>query len=72
MSAAMVSLGDRIASELQRGSLEQVYIKGSLGYALLTTAGPDAVLTIIADGEARLGLLLLELRSVVRDLQDLL
>ena len=72
MSAAMVSLGDRIASELQRGGLEQVYIKGSLGYALLTAAGPDAVLTIIADGEARLGLLLLELRSVVRDIQDLL
>lgn len=72
MSAAMVSLGDRIASELQRGALEQVYIKGSLGYALLTAAGPDAVLTVIADGEARLGLLLLELRGVVRDIQDLI
>ena len=72
MSAAMVSLGDRIAGELQRGELEQVYIKGSEGYALLTAAGPDAVLTVIAEGEARLGLLLLELRGVVRDIQDLI
>jgi predicted regulator of Ras-like GTPase activity (Roadblock/LC7/MglB family) len=28
MSAAMLSLGDRIASELGRGSLEQVFIRG--------------------------------------------
>lgn len=72
MSAAMVSLGERIARELQRGALEQVYIKGSEGYALLTAAGPDAVLTVIAEGEARLGMLLLELRNVVRDIENLL
>ena len=28
MSAAMLSLGERIASELGRGELEQVYIRG--------------------------------------------
>ncbi|MGE5124076.1 MAG: roadblock/LC7 domain-containing protein, partial [Acidobacteriaceae bacterium] len=28
MSAAMLSLGERISSELGRGNLEQVYIKG--------------------------------------------
>lgn len=72
MSAAMLSLGERIAEELGRGKLEQVYIKGSQGYALITACGPNAVLSIIARGEARLGLLLLELRKVVADLQDLL
>lgn len=72
MSAAMVSLGERISEELGRGKLEQVYIKGSEGFALLTAAGPQAMLTIIARGEARLGMLLLELRKVVADLQVLL
>ena len=72
MSAAMLSLGERIAEELGRGKLQQVYIKGSQGYALLTAAGPQAVLTIVARGEARLGLLLLELRKAIADLQDLL
>jgi predicted regulator of Ras-like GTPase activity (Roadblock/LC7/MglB family) len=72
MSAAMLSLGERISTELGRGKLEQVYIKGSEGYALLTAAGPETVLTIIARGEARLGLLLLELRKVIADLQTLL
>ncbi len=72
MSAAMLSLGERIAEELGRGKMEQVYIKGSEGYALLTAAGPNAVLTVMASGEVRLGLLLLELRHVVADLQALL
>lgn len=72
MSAAMLSLGERIAEELGRGKMEQVYIKGSKGYALLTAAGPNAVLNVMATGEVRLGLLLLELRHVVADLQALL
>ena len=72
MSAAMVSLGERIAQELGRGVMEQVYVKGNNGFALLTAAGPQAVLTIIAHSEARLGLLMLELRKVIADLQELL
>ena len=32
MSAAMLSLGERIASELGRGMLDQVYVKGANGY----------------------------------------
>jgi hypothetical protein len=72
MSAAMLSLGERIAQELGRGKLEQVYIKGSQGFALVTACGSQAVLTIIARSEARLGMLLLELRKVVADLQVLL
>lgn len=72
MSAAMLSLGERIASELGRGTMEQVYIKGSQGYVLLIAVGPQAVLSIIAKGEARLGLLLLELRKAVGQIDHLL
>src|SRR5512137_770895 len=43
MSAAMLSLGERTASELARGGLEQVYIKGSGGYVILMSIGNDAV-----------------------------
>lgn len=72
MSAAMVSLGERIARELGRGTMDQVYIRGSKGYALLTSAGPQAMLTVMVSGEVRLGLLLLEVRQAVADLQTLL
>lgn len=71
MSAAMLSLGERIASELGRGKLEQVYVKGEYGFALLTSVGPQAVLSVIAKSDARLGLLLLELRKAVRDIETL-
>ena len=44
MSAAMLSLGERIASELGRGTLEQVYIKGKKVCRLMSV-GEEAVLT---------------------------
>ena len=42
MSAAMLSLGERISGELGRGGLEQVYIKGDRGSIILTAIGEEA------------------------------
>ncbi len=72
MSAAMISLGERIASELQRGTLEQVYIKGKKGYVLLTAIGEEAVLTVMARKEAKLGLILLDMRRATEELVRLI
>ncbi|KAA3645876.1 MAG: hypothetical protein DWQ07_11820 [Chloroflexi bacterium] len=72
MSAAMLSLGERIASELGRGSLDQVYIRGENGYVLLVAVGNDAVLTVMARKEAKLGLILLDMRRAVDELAKLL
>ncbi len=71
MSAAMLSLGERIAGELGRGDLEQVYIKGSSGFIVLTSVGEDAVLTTLARQEAKLGLIFLEMRRAAEDLVKL-
>lgn len=68
MSAAMLSLGDRIASELGRGSLEQVFIRGKKGFVILTAVGNDAVLTALARENAKLGLIFLEMRRAADDL----
>jgi hypothetical protein len=72
MSAAMLSLGERISSELGRGTLEQVYIKGQKGYVVLMAVGQDAVLTTLAREGAKLGLILLDMRRAVEDLNKLL
>ena len=72
MSAAMLSLGERIASELGRGVLEQVYIKGQKGYVLLMSVGDEAVLTVMAREQAKLGLILLDMRRAVDDLSELI
>lgn len=71
MSAAMLSLGDRIATELGRGSLEQVYIKGQSGYVILMSVGQEAVLTALAREQAKLGLIFLDLRRAAEDLSKL-
>ncbi|MEJ2013091.1 MAG: roadblock/LC7 domain-containing protein [Anaerolineales bacterium] len=72
MSAAMLSLGERIAGELGRGGLDQVYIHGNDGYVLLTAVGHDAVLTVLARKEAKLGLVFLEMGRAASDLERLL
>jgi predicted regulator of Ras-like GTPase activity (Roadblock/LC7/MglB family) len=71
MSAAMLSLGERISSELGRGGLEQVYIKGNAGSIVLTSVGEEAVLTAMARQEAKLGLIFLEMRRAAEDLVKL-
>ena len=71
MSAAMLSLGERISGELGRGGLEQVYIKGNNGSILLTSVGVEAVLTALARQEAKLGMIFLEMRRAAEDLVKL-
>jgi len=71
MSAAMLSLGERIAQELGRGQLEQVYIKGNNGFIVLISIGDEAVLTALARQEGKLGLVFLEMRRAAEDLLKL-
>jgi predicted regulator of Ras-like GTPase activity (Roadblock/LC7/MglB family) len=72
MSAAMLSLGERIASELGRGILDQVYIRGESGFVILMSVGDDAVLTVLAREQAKLGLLFLDMRRAAEDLTQLI
>ena len=72
MSAAMLSLGERIASELGRGALKQVYIKGDNGYVVLMAIGEEAVLTALARQQAKLGLIFLDMRRAAEAIARLL
>ncbi|MBK9926590.1 MAG: roadblock/LC7 domain-containing protein [Anaerolineales bacterium] len=71
MSAAMLSLGERISNELGRAGLEQVYIKGDAGAIVLTSVGDEAVLTALARQDAKLGMIFLEMRRAAEDLTKL-
>jgi hypothetical protein len=72
MSAAMLSLGERIASELGRGMLDEVYVKGEKGYVILRAVGEEAVLTVLARQQAKLGLLFLDMRRAAEELAIIL
>lgn len=71
MSAAMLSLGERIASELGRGTLSEVQIKGEKGFVILQSLGTEAVLTVLAREGAKMGLVLLDMRRAAEDLAKL-
>ena len=72
MSAAMLSLGNRISEELQRGELEQVFVRGKNGYVFLTAATDDTVLTVLAQKDAKLGLVFLDVKRAASDVGRLI
>lgn len=69
MSAAMLALGSRTARELERGRLEQVMIKTANGFTLMAGAGTDAMLTVMAGADAKLGLIFLAVKKTAELLE---
>lgn len=72
MSAAMLSLGEKIAQELSRGIVERILIEGEKGFSVMVSCGEDAVLLVLAVKEAKQGLLFLEIKRLVKELAPLM
>lgn len=72
MSAAILGLGERAAAELGRGHLSQVFIEGEDGYVLLVAAGSRAVLTVMASAQAKLGLVLYDMKTAAAQVAEIL
>ncbi len=72
MSAAMLSMGSRTASELNRGNIQQLFLKGENGYVIIMHAGPHAALLSMARKEAKLGLIFLDMSRAAEDVKNIL
>lgn len=72
MSAALLALGDRAARELARGSLDRVLLLGEKGYVIMNACGSEAVLTVLAKPNAKLGLVFLDIKRATAELAKLL
>ncbi|GBU15562.1 hypothetical protein AwPolaro_09400 [Polaromonas sp.] len=72
MSAALLALGERTARELARGALGRVLIHGERGYVIMNAVGSDAVLTVLAKPDAKLGLIFLDIKRASATLADLI
>lgn len=64
MSAALISLGERAATGLEKGDLAQVFVEGADGYVVLMAAGKSAVLVAVTSKGAKVGLVLYEMRKI--------
>ncbi|HAX90108.1 MAG TPA: diacylglyceryl transferase [Cyanobacteria bacterium UBA11370] len=69
MSAAMLSLGERIGKELVRGAIDRIYVEGNQGFSILTSCGEDAVFLVLATKEAKQGVLMLEIKRTLSELK---
>lgn len=72
MSAALLGMSERITRELKRGAFSLVMIRGDEGYTILSRCGPDAVLTVLATGTAKLGLIFLDVTRTTKDISRLI
>lgn len=72
MTAASLSLSERVVVELERGVMEQLIITGSNGLVIIRDAGEHAVLVGIARVDAKLGLVLLDMKRAAIKLEKMI
>jgi predicted regulator of Ras-like GTPase activity (Roadblock/LC7/MglB family) len=72
MSAALLGVGERISTQLMRAPLNQIFVKSEKGYVILNAVGEDSVIVLLVSSEAKLGLIFLELRRMVPELQKVI
>jgi uncharacterized protein len=68
MAAAVIGVGERIAADLMRAQMEQVYIRSPKGYVIINSINDQSALVLLVTRDAKLGLIFLELRRVVEEL----
>jgi len=72
MSATVLSLGTRAATELERGQIEEVLVRGTDGYAVMANSGQGTVLLVLASKTAKLGLIFLDMRRAAAEIKRVL
>jgi uncharacterized protein len=71
MSAAMLSLGERIGKEFARGAVDRIMVEGETGYSILNNCGEEAVLIVMASKEAKKGLTFLSIKRLLAEVKPL-
>jgi uncharacterized protein len=72
MSAALLSLAERAAQGLGRGDLSQVYIEGENGAVFLVSAQDEAVLIAVTAADAKVGMMLYEVKLAANRVGEVL
>jgi predicted regulator of Ras-like GTPase activity (Roadblock/LC7/MglB family) len=62
---------DRVSAMSAAMLSDQVYIRGENGYVFLMSVGEEAVLTVLARQQAKLGLLFLDMKRTAQELSKI-
>lgn len=72
MSAALLAMGERTSRELNRGGLQQVFVRGEKGLVVMMAAGQDGVLAALCSQNAKLGLIFLDMQRAAQELSKII
>jgi predicted regulator of Ras-like GTPase activity (Roadblock/LC7/MglB family)/type II secretory pathway predicted ATPase ExeA len=72
MTATLLSLGTRAAAELGRGEIQEVIVRGAQGYAVMIDAGRGTLLLVVANENAKLGLIFFDMRDAIKAIKQIL
>ncbi len=72
MGAALLGVAERISMELMSAEMVQTYVRSSKGYIILSQVGADSVLVVLTTEQAKLGLVFLDIKRRIPDLNRLL
>ena len=72
MAAALLGVGERIADDLMRANMEQLYVRSPKGYVIVNAISNDSALVLLVSREAKLGLIFLELKRAIAELARLI
>lgn len=69
MTSSCMSLGDRISAEVQQNKCDFVIIQNEDGYLALKKVGTELVITVLADKNINLGMLLTATKDAAKKLE---
>jgi predicted regulator of Ras-like GTPase activity (Roadblock/LC7/MglB family)/type II secretory pathway predicted ATPase ExeA len=72
MTATLLNLGTRAATELRRGDVKEVIVRGDEGYAVMVSAGRGVLLLVLASEDTKLGLIFFDMREAIKDINKIL
>lgn len=62
MAASIIALGERVLERLSRGELDRILLEGTQGGIIVVPAGTEAALAVMVGKDAKLGLVMYEVR----------
>lgn len=70
MSAAMLSVGNRMIDDLLQGTSDRVMIQSSAGYVIISAVTDELILTVVARPDAKLGMVFHDIRNFAKKLKN--
>jgi predicted regulator of Ras-like GTPase activity (Roadblock/LC7/MglB family) len=71
-ASALISASERVARELARGEVEQLFLRGGSGDLVLARVNENAALACVVNHQAKMGMTLLEVNRCARKLSTII